>query len=556
MAGLSGLSAPLVRVDQGMTVHAWKEAHRHWLPVLTACLAIGALLSVHMGQDASWDLRNYHLYNAWAWLNGRGPTDVAAAGLQSFFNPALDIPYYLLMTGPLDHAPRWLAAVQGLWYGLLVFCVYRIATSLARLQGRTFGIVDWVAILIGATGTMAVSQVGLTSNEIPVACFVLAGIACLLHVLGRPGGVSLPKLLFAGFLAGVAAGLKPTAIVYPIAGGFAAAIVFRPWQLAARGFVALALGSIAGFLLAYGGWAWHLYQATGNPMFPMFNQVFHSQWGPPGSMTDRQFMPRDLGQWLAYPFYWLRRTQWLVAEARFADPRYALAFVTIIALALGAIRRRGRNQVDPAAVALNWLAAFWALAYVSWLLLFSILRYAVPLEALSGLLVLGIARRWWPTESRTVNRTLGVTVLLCLALTHYPDWGHVPFSRRAMEVDAPKLPDHSRVLLVGMPLAYLPPFLPQGTDVHYAGVNWFTGAIRGYRLYDEIAQMTREPQEPLYALYSPQATAQENDLLAHLLPGYRQDDCQPVTSNLERDRHGRQRTPAIRLCRLSPPASG
>lgn len=137
---------------------SWPGPQRQWLWVLLACLAIGAALSIHMGQDASWDLRNYHLYNAWAWLNGREKTDVAAAGLQSFFNPILDVPYYFLMAGPLEHAPRWLAATQGLWYGLLVFFVYRIAMTMARLQSRTPGLADWLAIAIGATGTIVASR--------------------------------------------------------------------------------------------------------------------------------------------------------------------------------------------------------------------------------------------------------------------------------------------------------------------------------------------------------------------------------------------------------------
>jgi hypothetical protein len=528
----------------------WKDAQRRWPLVLLACLAIGATLSVHMGQDASWDLRNYHLYNAWAWLNGREQVDVAAASLQSFFNPVLDVPYYLLMAGPLEHAPGWLAAVQGLWYGLLVFFVYRITMTMAHLQDRTPGLADWLAIVMGATGTMAVSQAGLTSNEVPVACLVLASIACVLHGLPCSRSKSPLSWLLAGLLAGLAAGLKPSAIVYPLAAGFAALLALRPRRLAARTFLVLASGSALGFLLSYGAWAWHLYQATGNPVFPMFNQVFHSPWGPPGSMTDRRFMPRDAGQWLAYPFYWLRRTQSVVTEVRFADPRYALSFLAVLALALTAPRRRAQGTT-PASLALAWLSAFWMLAYLGWLLLFSILRYAIPLEALSGVLVLHVARRLWPaTEAQAVRGVLGISLLACLSLTHYPDWGHVPFSRQTLELDAPKLPDHSLVLLVGMPVAYLAPFLPQGTDVHYAGVNWLVGASRGRRLYDEVADRAQRHRGPLYALYSSDVTAADRALLLQLLPDRRDRHCHPVRSSLERDRRGRPRANTAQLCEL------
>ncbi|MCP1376162.1 DUF2029 domain-containing protein [Dyella lutea] len=538
-----------------MTAPRRKRLDERWPWVLGGCLAAGTLLALCLGQDASWDLRNYHLYNAWAWLNGRESIDIAAAGLQSWFNPALDLPYYLLATGPLQHAPRWLAALQGLWFGLLAFLVFRIAATFARLQRRRFGTADAIAVAIGVTGTMAVSQTGLTTNELPTACLVLAGIALLLHALGNPDGPPWRTLLLAGLCTGLAAGLKPTAIVYPVAAGFAAAATLRPWRCAGRGFIALALGSGGGFLLAYGWWGWHLYQSIGNPAFPMFNQWFHSPWAPATSMTDTRFLPRSPEQWLAYPFYWLRRNQALVTEARFADPRYALAFLAV--LALPALRLWSRRD-PPGGPALGFLAVFWALAYLQWLGLFSILRYAIPLESLSGVMALGVLRRAWPDPdggvSRTARRAIGACALLCLALTHYPNWGRVPFSRQPVEVSAPRLPAHSLVMLVGMPLAYLPPLLPQDSHARYVGLNWFTDATRGYRLYDAIEQAVRAHNGPRYALLSPDATTQDQGMLGQLLPGYRLDDCRPVTSNLERDRRGRPPIHPVELCRMVPAA--
>jgi len=49
-----------------------------------ACLAGATIASIALGQDANWDLQNYHYYNPWAWRNGRIFTwDVAAAQLQT-----------------------------------------------------------------------------------------------------------------------------------------------------------------------------------------------------------------------------------------------------------------------------------------------------------------------------------------------------------------------------------------------------------------------------------------------------------------------------------------
>ncbi len=43
--------------------------NRHFLLVL--CLIVGGTVSVLLGQDANWDLKNYHLYNPFAFLNDR-----------------------------------------------------------------------------------------------------------------------------------------------------------------------------------------------------------------------------------------------------------------------------------------------------------------------------------------------------------------------------------------------------------------------------------------------------------------------------------------------------
>jgi len=56
--------------------------------VLLPLLSIG-----HLGQDVNWDLQNYHLYDPYAWLHDRLTLDIAPAQMQSWHNPALDVPF-------------------------------------------------------------------------------------------------------------------------------------------------------------------------------------------------------------------------------------------------------------------------------------------------------------------------------------------------------------------------------------------------------------------------------------------------------------------------------
>ena len=103
------------------------ERHKYsiWGVLLVVCLLGGGLISVTIGTDNDWDLRNYHLYNAYAQLHGRLFYDLAPAQLQSFLNPLLDIPFYGLFI-IFNDAPRLYAFAMGLPAGLFCLVFLRI----------------------------------------------------------------------------------------------------------------------------------------------------------------------------------------------------------------------------------------------------------------------------------------------------------------------------------------------------------------------------------------------------------------------------------------------
>lgn len=527
------------------------------LLVLGLCLAFAATLSIALGQDIFWDTKNYHLYNAWAFLHGRYADDITAAGMQSYFNPLPDVLYFLLADGPLRAWPRTLAALQGLWFGALIFVLLRIGMRLARLQQRRFGAADLWAVFIGATGTMAVSQVGSTTNEIPLAVLLLLGFYLLMPLLS-PATATRPwsRAMLAGFCCGLAAGLKPTAIVYPPAMALSLlAGMGRRSPQAWRAASAYVAGCAAGFLLGYGWWAWHLYQGTGNPIFPMFNQVFHSPLTAATGGTDGQFRPRNTGQWLAYPFYWLRKQQGLVTETVFADPRYALGMLAMLAWVAArwlGLRHSSASAHD-ADPATRMLMVFASVGYLLWMALFSILRYAIPIEALTGLLMFAAIRawrpHWWRAHTRTASVCLLTLLIVTLATTSYPNWWRGGYAKRVVAVDLPLLEPSSLVVLAGSPAAYLAPWFPQADDLQFVGLTWFTRASRGYGLWDITQRRLNNQAGPIYVVRRDDAT-DELALLGELLPGHHLTACQAIHSNLERARGGRDRSFGLSLCKL------
>ncbi len=75
--------------------------------------------------DSYWDTRNYHIYNAYAFLNGRVGFDLAPAMMQSYFNPLLDVPYYLMA---MHWPPRLVGFVMGTMHGLNFVLVSPVVT--------------------------------------------------------------------------------------------------------------------------------------------------------------------------------------------------------------------------------------------------------------------------------------------------------------------------------------------------------------------------------------------------------------------------------------------
>jgi hypothetical protein len=106
---------------------AWAE--RRALPL---CLVVGGGVSMVLGIDRNWDLQNYHLVNALAAFGGR-PGDIAPAGMQSFFNPAADLPFLALLRA-FNRWPLLICFLMGLPAGLAGWQLWRLAGRVPKVQ--------------------------------------------------------------------------------------------------------------------------------------------------------------------------------------------------------------------------------------------------------------------------------------------------------------------------------------------------------------------------------------------------------------------------------------
>ena len=452
----------------------------------TLSLLAGAVLIAagFAGSDASWDLRNYHLYDGYALLHDRLGVDLAPAQLQTFYAPILDATYWLLLQA-LNRAPRLLNVVMAVPQAMAVCLSWAMARC---FLSRPYAL---LATAISATGAATVSTLASTMSEAPMAALDLAA---LWLVLRRP-----ERSLSAGMLAGAAVGLKLTAMPYAL--GLAAAC--GPKRLPR-----LVLGVVLGAGVCAGWWWFLLWRHYENPVFPYFNDLFWSPWADPVRLNDLRFMPRGLLQALVYPCFWAWHPTTLVSELPLRDPRLALALLAV-PLAL----RSGRSSVP--------MVAFFLTSFAVWEVQFSIFRYLATLELLSGtLIVLAFRRLSWLVAPAVIAATI------------YPNWGRTT-GPHVVAVGLPPMPANSRVILLDpSPMAYVAAFAPRG--IRFIGTdNNLTRPGQSTLLAEEIAATIRTGSGPLWGLEDPAEAPGIANVTLRAYGLTRGAGCQRVRSNLD-----------------------
>jgi hypothetical protein len=528
------------------SVEGWLDRPRQGVP---AALFFGGIASLLRGVDTNWDLRNYHFYDPWAWLNDRMYWDYAPAQIQSYHSPLLDLPFYALVRAELPAFA--ITFLMGVPFGLAVYFFYRITRyATVALAPRREPIVLLAIGLVALTGAAGFSQIGSTMNEWATAALVMAALFALVRTIGADGTVLVRAAALAGLLCGIAAGLKLTAAIYGIALFASFVLCFRGRPGFARAALALAAAMAAGFVAAYGYWGVVLWERFRNPFFPYFNGLFQSEYWEPRSFFDTKFRPPTFVRWLTLPFGLAGRNR-LASEAELRDPRLALLGVVAVFFAVSLVRqsrvagetvlRSFRRRMPPI---LRLLAVFAGASYVAWLLTFTIYRYAIPLELVASLLLVVALRSMLAGFARR-DALLAAVSLLIVAATVMPYWGRARLhAGRYIEVTVPPIAGDSLVLMMtGEPFGYIVPFIESGARVIAPSSN-FTGPAYGNRLQREMAALIAGQQGPMYAIrYLDRVDAGEEATMAAYGLRRADDECRTIRSNLEGTR-------PLGLCRL------
>jgi hypothetical protein len=494
-----------------------------WLGAPILIGAVGLLL----GQDANWDFRNYHYYNGYAFLNGRLGFDLLPANHPTYYNPLLDAAVYWAM----QVMPAWqVAFLLGSLQGLMAPLLYNIALLVTPAVPRQ-KLVAAIVAAAGCTGAMTVSEIGATFHDNTLAVPVLAGLWLLLLALsGRVTGNRFwAAIATSAFLIGLACGFKLTMSLYAL-GLIAALTVALPWRQLLIGAPLAGAAGLVGFLTTGGYWSWFLWTHFHNPLFPHFNNIFHSHFAGDTAFRDLKFIEKlSLIERLFLPLF-STFNSWLVAEADFLDARLLAAFVLCLP-ALFFLRS--------APGTLRGVIVFSVAAYVGWVWLYCIYRYVLPLEMLAPILCLAALLTFGLEPVRALTVAAAIAVILTLT-TGYPvalEPVRRTFGTHFVVVTGlPTIGDDTMLVMAGdHPAAFILPSLPPAVRVI---------RINDWPFLDQSGQDGFEPlirrtianhSGPMLMLTHPEDRDRARNIA--MLFGLRLlDDCSAVSTNLIDDK--------------------
>lgn len=424
------------------------------------CILAFGIAAVADGQDMYRDTLHYHFYIGYAYLHHRFSWDVMAAGDQTYLNPFFDVLNYWLMTALKPNISIFL---QGAVTGISCFVILLIAEMLFTGESRKSRLFYFFfALWVGATGAANLTVLGAFSNDNKMTLLAIIAVYSILKAMTVPDKtLQLRYLAAGGLLIGLDAGLKLTAVCYA-AGIFIGFLFCRRCdrQQILRSTLLL-LMMIIGFAIANGYWMTLLYGHFQNPIFPYFNNIFHSPYTLPLKINKEISAIHHL----LFPFYLAVGKSEIPA---YGDCRLAIIYVGAVILVCQRIIKKASLTIQNPLW--RFLIIYFLTAYVSWYYLFTDYRYIVPLEFISGIMMIGILRVI--TQNTHLQIIILTSLILLLNITTQPaNFEKIQSGNTYFQTVIPHIHPDATILLGSYFTTYLVPFFPETT--RFIGLPFF-----------------------------------------------------------------------------------
>lgn len=478
-----------------------KNKSRHYskldLMILLIFSLVSIIFAVTLGQDVSIDRNAYHIYNGWALINSRIDIDVTAAdGLHGYFSPVLDAIQYL---GFYYLYPVIYVSILGMISGIGAFICYKINKII--LPNNLLMIL--CATLISTTGVASLVQMAIITNENIIALILIFGFYQILQYYQNSNS---KHLILSGIALGLAFGFKMTAVTSICA-------IIVSFSIQTRNHKKMILILLSAFILTFilvdGFWLLKMYHIFGNPIYPNFGHLINPKTAINFSRDDR-FIPKDLQHFIFMPFYIGKFSIGLNAEPGLSDWRFFFSFISLLIIIITWRKQYNTNlkqqlpisQIVLQQTYIKFIVATFLIAFYVWMLLFSIQRYTIFLEYLSGTIVIyGVTRIQLMKNSKNLRMVMIIMCLIStLALvmtTRFVPSSRVPISRQLKTINA-KMTD-SLVVLGGV-TSYIAPLLGPSNVYINTPDNYFNCEINRKKKEDLI-KYYKAHSKKIYFIY-------------------------------------------------------
>lgn len=326
------------------------------------------VLAYAVAPEVAGDSISYHLGLPRMWIDAGRMIDVPEQ-IQSYYYLATEMNYTLAMLVAGPAAAKILSLMH---LALAITAMYVFTRSMFSARAAT------IAAALFATTPMIARQGAATYVDLAATLYAFLGTAAVL----RAASSRDPRLaVVAGLLLALAVATKLTAllVVAPVLA------VLAGWMLLSAGRrsqrVGVAVATATAFVAALAPWPVLRYAQTGNPVFPLLNDVFASPLWPqvdilsnPAYALDRFGLGKDLGAILATPLALSYTVE------RFEGGQIGSAFgVALLLLPLALVLRRGSLEI-------RCLALISMAALLVWSLTVPYGRYLLPVFAPLSLL--------------------------------------------------------------------------------------------------------------------------------------------------------------------------
>jgi hypothetical protein len=449
--------------------------------VYFACIVLALACNYVLGKDMAWDTLNYHLYLGFSALNDRFGQDYFPAGSLSYLNPYAYAPFYAMVHAGLPALV--ICSIFAAAHSIILWLSFELGVAVCpSTDVRTRLFAGSCAVALAFMNPILMQQIGSCFADITTAELALGGwllLACAVRV------PRTSPVIYAGLILGAASALKLSNALSAVSAFAMFAMLPLGWRGRIRHGYLYGISLGIGFAVVAAPWSYRLEKVFGNPMFPMFNNVFRSPEFATESMGSAyRFIPDSIGEALWRPFAMIDPVQMVHEELSAPDPRYAILIVLVVLLVLRWIwGRLGEASPSPRNPPLNEstrvLAALGCgltLNWILWLYVSGNSRYVLTMACVAAAVTVGLL--FWLFESRPKVRNyilaliFGTQVVQLHMGAEYR-WNGVPWGGQWFDVSIPeklKTEPNLYLTLGTQSNSFLAPFLARGSGlVNVAG---------------------------------------------------------------------------------------